>query len=406
MEDCDVQLNETVSNTGSSYLYNDIGKLILEELRCFRKEMKEEVQKLNMNVQNFLFSKADVVNALLGSSALFNEIDQSLSKAFDEKPKYVNDPLQQVQQKKESLQSSIKFQPVPVKYTKYLTDPISQTLSNSKNAAEQLSYTCSTVAGAETACDKAVSGNAKQRMAKILSEFNSDTKSDDAPDQMEVQVLQYNGESSLVKMHETSNSGNKGESYEMRKKRIKLGSSSLVFSPTILPSNKSNLYKSKYLSESDLGKQPSMFPYIAPKVPSKYTQIMNKLKTYHGMEKPSLPKKLARTFRCKFCERVFLSSNDLKRHIRLHTGDRPFKCKQCPKTYTRNDHLRRHMKQKHKTDILTADNSNNSKSVLSSLDETAVSMLDETTGMINSDEANTGILATSVRNPNETSANT
>jgi len=83
MEDCEIQLNETVASVSNSYLYNDIGKLILEELRSFRKEMKEEVQKLNENVQNFLFSKADVVNALLGSSPMFNEIDQSLSNAFD-----------------------------------------------------------------------------------------------------------------------------------------------------------------------------------------------------------------------------------------------------------------------------------------------------------------------------------
>ncbi|KAE9420204.1 hypothetical protein Angca_005644, partial [Angiostrongylus cantonensis] len=44
------------------------------------------------------------------------------------------------------------------------------------------------------------------------------------------------------------------------------------------------------------------------------------------------------------CEWRFARSDELTRHYRKHTGDRPFKCAQCSRAFSRSDHLSLHMK--------------------------------------------------------------
>lgn len=55
----------------------------------------------------------------------------------------------------------------------------------------------------------------------------------------------------------------------------------------------------------------------------------------------------ARKYVCCYCNRRFGWSTDLKRHVILHTGEKPFECKVCPVAFTRKFLLQNHMKRMH-----------------------------------------------------------
>lgn len=55
----------------------------------------------------------------------------------------------------------------------------------------------------------------------------------------------------------------------------------------------------------------------------------------HALEQHNL-------YACNFCYRSFTAKNNLKRHVRLHTGSRPYRCTQCSQTFARRDDLKGH----------------------------------------------------------------
>lgn len=51
-------------------------------------------------------------------------------------------------------------------------------------------------------------------------------------------------------------------------------------------------------------------------------------------------------YRCTWsaCEWSFARSDELTRHYRKHTGDKPFRCEVCERCFARSDHLALHKK--------------------------------------------------------------
>ena len=45
---------------------------------------------------------------------------------------------------------------------------------------------------------------------------------------------------------------------------------------------------------------------------------------------------------CQFCLKVFCTPSLLKRHLVIHTGERPFKCNKCDRTFQQKAHLTNH----------------------------------------------------------------
>lgn len=52
-------------------------------------------------------------------------------------------------------------------------------------------------------------------------------------------------------------------------------------------------------------------------------------------------------FDCKVCKKAFSQSGSLTRHMRIHNRDKPHECEKCGKAFTRSDAMVSHMKNNH-----------------------------------------------------------
>lgn len=56
-----------------------------------------------------------------------------------------------------------------------------------------------------------------------------------------------------------------------------------------------------------------------------------------------------RKYLCHFCNKEFLGGNDLRKHIRIHTDERPFECNHCQARFRQGGCLKNHIASQHGT---------------------------------------------------------
>ncbi|KAK2536521.1 early growth response protein 4 [Columba livia] len=90
----------------------------------------------------------------------------------------------------------------------------------------------------------------------------------------------------------------------------------------------------------------SSIPSLLPTNPPALAEPKKKTRRTKCSSKCFCPKPHEKAFACPVenCIRSFARSDELNRHLRIHTGHKPFQCRICLRNFSRSDHLTTHIR--------------------------------------------------------------
>ncbi|RMB88731.1 hypothetical protein DUI87_34907 [Hirundo rustica rustica] len=90
----------------------------------------------------------------------------------------------------------------------------------------------------------------------------------------------------------------------------------------------------------------SSLPSLLPADPPALAEPKKKARRSKCSSKCFCPKPHEKAFACPVenCVRSFARSDELNRHLRIHTGHKPFQCRICLRNFSRSDHLTTHIR--------------------------------------------------------------
>ncbi|KFQ81899.1 Early growth response protein 4 [Phaethon lepturus] len=90
----------------------------------------------------------------------------------------------------------------------------------------------------------------------------------------------------------------------------------------------------------------SSMPSLLPTNPPALAEPKKKTRRTKCSSKCFCPKPHEKAFACPVenCIRSFARSDELNRHLRIHTGHKPFQCRICLRNFSRSDHLTTHIR--------------------------------------------------------------